>query len=121
VVSISPPVTGPASRPPGVMLDAMLERITYANEEAGYTIARVATDRSGTDLFAVLGAQLGESLRLVAGGFASAAWAAVRRGLVHHRTAGDDPFARHGGGLSVRRGSSVGECGLYALVGVAIP
>ena len=51
------------------MLDAVLERITYANEETGYTIARVATDRSGTDLVTVVGALLGvqpgESLRLV--------------------------------------------------------
>ena len=30
----------------GTVLDAVLERITYANEETGYTIARVATDRS---------------------------------------------------------------------------
>ena len=51
------------------MLDAVLERITYANEETGYTIARVATDRSGADLLTVVGALLGvqpgESLRLV--------------------------------------------------------
>jgi exodeoxyribonuclease V alpha subunit len=51
------------------VLDAVLERITYANEETGYTIARVATDRSGTDLLTVvgslLGVQPGESLRLV--------------------------------------------------------
>ena len=51
------------------MLDAVLERITYANEETGYTIARVATDRSGADLVTVVGALLGvqpgESLRLV--------------------------------------------------------
>ena len=33
--------------PGGAVLDAVLERITYANEETGYTIARVATDRSG--------------------------------------------------------------------------
>ncbi len=48
-------------------LDAVLERITYANEETGYTVARVATDRS-SDLLTVvgslLGAQPGESLRL---------------------------------------------------------
>ncbi|MET9247897.1 ATP-dependent RecD-like DNA helicase [Nonomuraea sp. NPDC003709] len=47
----------------------MLERITYANEETGYTIARVATERSGSDLLTVvgplLGAQVGESLRLL--------------------------------------------------------
>ena len=46
----------------------MLERITYANEETGYTIARVATERTGPDLLTVvgplLGAQVGESLRL---------------------------------------------------------
>ena len=51
------------------MLEAVLERITYANEETGYTIARVATDRSGTELLTVvgslLGVQPGESLRLV--------------------------------------------------------
>ena len=51
------------------MLEAVLERITYANEETGYTIARVATDRSGSDLLTVVGALLGvqpgESLRLV--------------------------------------------------------
>jgi len=34
---------------PSATLDAVLERITYANEETGYTIARVATDRSGPD------------------------------------------------------------------------
>jgi exodeoxyribonuclease V alpha subunit len=48
-------------------LDAVLERITYANEETGYTVARVATDRS-SDLLTVvgplLGAQPGERLRL---------------------------------------------------------
>src|SRR5881227_3234771 len=49
-------------------LEAVLERITYANEETGYTIARVATERTGPDLLtvvgALLGAQVGESLRL---------------------------------------------------------
>ncbi|MBO4207211.1 SF1B family DNA helicase RecD2 [Micromonospora echinofusca] len=51
------------------MLEAVLERITYANEETGYTIARVATRRGGDDLLTVVGALLGvqpgESLRLV--------------------------------------------------------
>jgi len=37
----------------------VLERISHANEETGYTIARVATDRSGTDLFTVVGSLLG--------------------------------------------------------------
>ncbi|MBE1583066.1 exodeoxyribonuclease V alpha subunit [Nonomuraea angiospora] len=50
-------------------MDAVLERITYANEETGYTIARVATERSGSELLTVvgplLGAQVGESLRLL--------------------------------------------------------
>jgi exodeoxyribonuclease V alpha subunit len=52
---------------PPATLDAVLERITYANQETGYTVARVATDR-GSDLLTVvgplLGAQPGESLRL---------------------------------------------------------
>src|SRR5207344_1542488 len=61
----------PASaRPPKSqsVLEAVLERITYANEDTGYTIARVATERTGPDLLTVvgplLGAQVGESLRL---------------------------------------------------------
>ncbi len=52
---------------PPATLDAVLERITYANQETGYTVARVATDR-GSDLLTVvgplLGAQPGERLRL---------------------------------------------------------
>jgi exodeoxyribonuclease V alpha subunit len=50
------------------VVEGVLERITYANEETGYTIARLATDRSSTDLLTIvgslLGAQIGESLRL---------------------------------------------------------
>jgi exodeoxyribonuclease V alpha subunit len=52
---------------PLATLDAVLERITYANEETGYTVARVTTGRD-TDLLTVvgnlLGAQPGESLRM---------------------------------------------------------
>jgi exodeoxyribonuclease V alpha subunit len=52
---------------PPATLEAVLERITYANEDTGYTVARVATNRS-SDLLTVvgplLGAQPGESLRL---------------------------------------------------------
>ncbi len=47
---------------------AVLERITYANEDTGYTIARVATGRAGPDLLTMagplLGAQVGASLWL---------------------------------------------------------
>src|SRR3954464_8547225 len=63
-------VTAPAAstRPPGAVLEAVLERLTYVNEDTGYTVARVATSRSGDDLLtvvgALLGAQPGESLRL---------------------------------------------------------
>ena len=70
------PVTSP--HPPGPaesVLEAVLERVTFANEETGYTIARVAPTRlpippslAGPDLLTVvgplLGAQVGESLRL---------------------------------------------------------
>ncbi|MFF1742098.1 SF1B family DNA helicase RecD2 [Streptomyces mirabilis] len=46
----------------------VLERITYANEENGYTVARVDTGRGAGDLLtvvgALLGAQVGESLRM---------------------------------------------------------
>jgi len=52
----------------GVVLEAVLERVTFASEETGYTIARVATGRGGdllTVVGALLGVQPGESLRLV--------------------------------------------------------
>ncbi|MFD7547472.1 ATP-dependent RecD-like DNA helicase [Streptomyces sp. NPDC059816] len=47
-------------------VEGVLERITYANEETGYTVARVDTGRGAADLLtvvgALLGAQVGESL-----------------------------------------------------------
>ena len=55
-------------RPSAAVLEAVLERVTYANEETGYSVARVATARSSdllTVVGALLGAQPGESLRLV--------------------------------------------------------
>src|SRR5690349_13503442 len=52
---------------PLATLDATLERLTYVNEETGYTVARVAA-RGNDDLLTVvgnlLGAQPGESLRM---------------------------------------------------------
>lgn len=49
-------------------LEGVLERVTYANEENGYTVARVDTGRGAGDLLtvvgALLGAQVGESLRM---------------------------------------------------------
>src|SRR6266496_4238349 len=65
-VTGQPPL--PDAPPGSSVLEAVLERITYANEDTGYTIARVATERTGPDLVTVvgplLGAQVGESLRL---------------------------------------------------------
>ena len=54
---------------PGLaVLEGVLERITYANEENGYTVARVDTGRGAGELLtvvgALLGAQPGESLRM---------------------------------------------------------
>ncbi|MFH8754565.1 SF1B family DNA helicase RecD2 [Streptomyces atroolivaceus] len=50
------------------VLEGVLERITYANEENGYMVARVDTGRGAGDLLTVvgslLGAQPGESLRM---------------------------------------------------------
>ncbi len=52
----------------GAVLEAVLERITYANDETGYTVARVDTGRGAADLVtvvgALLGAQPGEALRM---------------------------------------------------------
>jgi exodeoxyribonuclease V alpha subunit len=66
-----PSATPAAPTPPFLStLDAVLERITYANEETGYTVARVSArgvTSSGELLTVVgnlLGAQPGESLRL---------------------------------------------------------
>ncbi|GAB3212605.1 SF1B family DNA helicase RecD2 [Marinactinospora thermotolerans] len=49
------------------VLEAVLERITFANEETGYTVARVDPGRGGdlvTVVGSLLGAHPGESLRL---------------------------------------------------------
>ncbi|SDO07501.1 SF1B family DNA helicase RecD2 [Actinacidiphila guanduensis] len=54
--------------PHTAVLEGVLERITYANEDNGYTVARVDTGRGSGDLLtvvgALLGAQVGESLRM---------------------------------------------------------
>ena len=51
----------------GSVLEGALERITFANPETGYTIARIDAGR-GPDLITavgpLLGAQVGESLRM---------------------------------------------------------
>ncbi|WP_329120352.1 SF1B family DNA helicase RecD2 [Streptomyces sp. NBC_01353] len=56
------------AQPRQAVVEGVLERITYANEESGYTVARVDTGRGGGDLLtvvgALLGAQPGESLRM---------------------------------------------------------
>ncbi|MEU3710784.1 SF1B family DNA helicase RecD2 [Streptomyces catenulae] len=50
------------------VVEGVLERITYADEKSGYTVARVDTGRGAGDLLtvvgALLGAQPGESLRM---------------------------------------------------------
>ncbi|MGX1709931.1 SF1B family DNA helicase RecD2 [Streptomyces albidoflavus] len=62
------PAVPPQDQPRLAVLEAVLERITYANEENGYTVARVDTGRGGGELFtvvgALLGAQPGEALRM---------------------------------------------------------
>jgi exodeoxyribonuclease V alpha subunit len=61
-------VAGPGG---GAVLDGVLERVTFANPETGYTIARIAPERgsgAGAELITavgpLLGAQVGEFLRL---------------------------------------------------------
>jgi hypothetical protein len=52
----------------GAVLDGVLERVTFANPETGYTIARIAPERGDADLVTavgpLLGAQVAEFLRL---------------------------------------------------------
>ncbi|THV40107.1 SF1B family DNA helicase RecD2 [Glycomyces buryatensis] len=59
----------PQTRPGATNLEIVLERVTYANEETGYTIARASSARSGGELITIvgplLGAQIGESLEAV--------------------------------------------------------
>jgi exodeoxyribonuclease V alpha subunit len=64
------PATG-LSQGGGAVLDGVLERVTFANSETGYTIARIAPERGpgvGAELVTavgpLLGAQVGEFLRL---------------------------------------------------------
>ena len=45
---------GVSSWPAPQVVEAVLERLTYVNEETGYTVARVATGR-GSDLLTVVG------------------------------------------------------------------
>jgi exodeoxyribonuclease V alpha subunit len=49
---------------PLATLDAVLEHITYANEETGYTVASAGNSDLLTVVGALLGAPPGESLRL---------------------------------------------------------
>ncbi|GHD18629.1 ATP-dependent RecD-like DNA helicase [Nocardiopsis kunsanensis] len=53
--------------PRGSVVQGVLERVTYANEENGFTVARVDTGRGGdllTVVGSLLGVQPGESLRM---------------------------------------------------------
>ena len=43
----------------GAVLDGVLERVTFANPETGYTIARIAPERSGAELVTAVGPLLG--------------------------------------------------------------
>src|SRR5215469_6769894 len=73
--------------PHAAVLDGVLERVTFCNPETGYTIARIAPDRgtgrgpvsASTELITVvgplLGAQIGEFLRLRGRWASDATWA----------------------------------------------
>ncbi len=66
-MSVGEATVGDMTFQPAV-LEGVLERITYANEDNGYTVARVDTGRGAGELLtvvgALLGAQAGESLRM---------------------------------------------------------
>jgi exodeoxyribonuclease V alpha subunit len=66
-LSLSSPAPVRPAGPGTAVLDAVLERVTYANEETGYTVARVTSPGSDglvTVVGPLLGAQPGERLRL---------------------------------------------------------
>jgi exodeoxyribonuclease V alpha subunit len=52
-------ITSMPTAVPSASLEVVIERITYANEETGYTVARVAAIQSGDDLLTVVGSLLG--------------------------------------------------------------
>ena len=54
------PAQPPDTTAPLTVLNGVLEHITYTNEDNGYTVARVATDRGG-DQVTVVGPLLGPS------------------------------------------------------------
>ena len=57
----------PAATAPMAVLNGVLEHITYSNQDTGYTVARVDTERGGDPVTVVgplLGAQAGEHLHL---------------------------------------------------------
>ena len=61
--------TGPGVQRDASVLEGVLERVTFANPETGYTIARIDPARGGgpdliTAVGPLLGAQVGESLRM---------------------------------------------------------
>ena len=74
--SVPQPTPQPQQPQHVAVLDGVLERVTFSNPETGYTIARIAPDRgtgrgpvsADTELITavgpLLGAQIGESLRL---------------------------------------------------------
>jgi hypothetical protein len=92
-------VRGTRRAPPGAgvesVLEAVLERVTYANEETGYTIARVATEHSGGDLLTVVGplagAQVGEPAAKGPVDLPSPVWPAVRGPVLFDRAACNHP------------------------------
>ena len=61
--------TGPGVQRDASVLEGVLERVTFTNPETGYTIARIDPARGGgpdliTAVGPLLGAQIGESLRM---------------------------------------------------------
>ena len=58
------PPQPPAGTAPLAVLNGVLEHLTYTNQDTGYTVARVATDRGGDPVTVVgplLGAQAGST------------------------------------------------------------
>ena len=100
---------------------AVLERITYADDETGYTIARVGTDHTGPDLLIVvgslLGVQPGESLPLVGRWVRTPSTSA---NALRPRTR-EQPAARASANLGTGRGLGVADVGCRPVgpVGVA--
>ena len=113
------------------ILDGVLERVTFSNPETGYTIARIAPDRgtgrgpvsASTELITavgpLLGAQIGESLRLRGRWTSHVKYGRQFDVCSYTTVAHAGPGGAEGGGGAVRLGSGEAQAILNHFFGAS--